>query len=80
MTEQGGVGDSDSAEAHVRLGARELVLLQLLARGYTPHQIAALRGEEETSVLGDLHRALARLQVATVKDAITIARTRGLIL
>ena len=62
-----------------RLGGRELVLLQLLARGYAPHQVAALRGEDEAAILADLRRALAALAAATVREALAAARRRGLL-
>ena len=57
----------------------QLVLLQLLARGYGPKQVAALRGEEEGAALGNLQGALEILDVATVEEALTTALERGLI-
>ena len=62
-----------------RLGGLELVLLQLLWRGYAPGQVVALRGGDETTLLADLHRALAALDAATLEDALAVVRERGLI-
>jgi DNA-binding CsgD family transcriptional regulator len=61
------------------LDERALVALQLLARGYTPAQIAGLREVSRLDVLRDLARAFRHLDAATAHEAIKAARRRGLI-
>src|SRR5829696_2851892 len=46
--------------------AGALVALQLVARGYSPEQIAGLRGVALVEVLWDLQHALTALRAATV--------------
>ena len=62
-----------------RLTGRELLALQLLARGYAVRQVAALRGQPETDVFVALRSASASLGAATVPEAIAEAKRRGLI-
>jgi DNA-binding CsgD family transcriptional regulator len=76
----GEAGDRVRVHAPGRLSGRELVVLQLLSRGYTTDQVAALRDEDAGDALTDLHGALVSLGVATVTEAIAHARARGLIL
>ena len=61
------------------LTSAELLALQLLARGYAPAQIAALRGAALVDVLWDLQRVLTALRAPTVREAVAEARRRGLI-
>jgi DNA-binding NarL/FixJ family response regulator len=56
-----------------------LLILQLLARGYSRAQIAALIGVTEETVSAALASALWALGAATVAEAIVTARRRGLI-
>jgi DNA-binding NarL/FixJ family response regulator len=62
-----------------QLAARELLTLQLLARGYSLAQIAALLGDTEKNVSATLASALRALGAATVTEAIATARRRDLI-
>jgi hypothetical protein len=57
----------------------ELVTLQLLERGYSPSQVSALRSRHIVDVLLDTSRAVSRLGVATLREAIDEARRRCLI-
>ena len=71
--------DPPDAAAHARLSADELLSLQLLARGYSPDQIAALRGVHPVHILNELGRAVAALRATNVHTAAVAARERGLI-
>ena len=62
-----------------RLDGRELLALQLLARGYSVDQVAALRRAAVVDVLWDLQRALTVLGVPTVREAVASAKERGLL-
>ena len=62
-----------------RLEGPALVALQLLARGYSVDQVAALRGSAVVDVLWELQRALTVLQTPTVREAVAEATERGLI-
>ena len=62
-----------------RLTGRELRLLQLLARGYSPDQLAALHGGAPLETLWDLQRVLTILGAPTVRDAVAEVRRRGLL-
>jgi CheY-like chemotaxis protein len=65
--------------APTRLSGRELVALQLLARGYRPDQIARLHRVVLLDELWDLQRVLAALDASTVGEAVAKAKGRGLI-
>ena len=56
-----------------------LPALRLVASGHSPTEIAALLRCPLVDVLRDLQAALTRLEAASVRDAITDARRRGLI-
>src|SRR5688500_1481933 len=62
-----------------RLTGESLLVLQLLVCGYSPDQIADLRGVPAAVVLHDLGDALAALGMITGRDAEREARQRGLI-
>ena len=66
-------------EATPPLDEAALVSLQLLARGYTPAQIAAARETSASDVLQDLARAFRHFGGATAREAVSEARRRGLI-
>lgn len=59
---------------------RGLCALQLVARGYSPKQIAALRSIAPAEVARDLGRAVRTLRATSVAVAIHEATRRGLIL
>ena len=61
------------------LAVGELLALQLSAHGYTPAQLAGLRGVPVADVVRDLQRAVSALGCGTVGDAAREARRRGLI-
>ena len=61
------------------LDDRALLTLQLVARGYTPAQIALLREAPAVEVLQDLMRAVRLLGAGTVRAAVDEAVRRGLI-
>ena len=62
-----------------RLSGRELLILQLRARGYPREQIAALL-QTPTAALAQVEwSAHVALGVATVEEAVELARQRGLI-
>ena len=62
-----------------RLTSKELAVLQLAARGYTPVQIAALLEVRVAEAVGHLRRAAAALGVDTAPAAVAEAQRRGLI-
>ena len=62
------------------LTGRELLVLQLRARGYTPGQIALLTCGDDRAVADALTGAVWALDAADVAQAVVIARGRGLIL
>ena len=70
-SEDGGVG--------ALLTEHQLLELQLLARGYTPGQIAALAGVAVPDVLTTLDAAYAALGVRDWREAVAAARRRGLV-
>ena len=72
---------SRSTHPHVSepLEGRALLALQLLARGYTPAQIAGLREVSVSDVLRDLAHAFQHFDAGTAREAIDAARRRGLI-
>ena len=70
---------ADAAGAGVRLTARERLVLQWVARDYTPDQIAALYGVAVVEVLWNLQRALGELGALTVREAVDAAIQRGLL-
>jgi DNA-binding CsgD family transcriptional regulator len=61
------------------MGGRVLLLLQLLARGYSLGQVAALLRENDAALHADLERARAVLGAPTVAAAIAEAKRLGLI-
>ena len=61
------------------LTGRELLVLQLQARGYTPGQIAVLTEATVPDVLAALEAASAALGVRDWRAAVGEARRRGLI-
>ena len=62
------------------LTGRALLVLQLLARGYAREQVAALLAMAATEVEEVEWSACAALGVATIEEAVELARRRGLIL
>lgn len=56
-----------------------LETLTLAAAGYTPQEVAEMRGRNPAQVRADLERIFAHLGVATLPKAIAEARRRGLI-
>ncbi len=58
------------------LSGRELLVLQLLARGYAREQVAALLAIAAPEVEEVEHSACVALGVATVEEAIELARRR----
>ena len=64
----------------VMLTGRELLVLQLLARGYTPGQIALFTGSDDRAVSDALAGAVWALDAADAIQAVVVARSRGLIL
>jgi DNA-binding NarL/FixJ family response regulator len=62
------------------LTGRELLVLQLLARGYSRQQFAAVAGVPVAAVAEAERSACAALGVATVEEAVERARRRRLIL
>ena len=62
-----------------RLTPKELRMLQLLARGYSADQLAALHGGAPLDVLWDLQRVLVVLGAPTVRGAVAEAKRRGLL-
>jgi hypothetical protein len=74
-TSRGGPGGAGWA----RFDARALVVLQLVARGYSVVRIAQLRGEPLEHIIASLHDTLAALDSTTVRDAVRAAQHRGLI-
>ena len=57
----------------------EALVLQLVARGYSLRQIAALADADAAEVLRTLRRAAETLGATSVHEAIDEARRRGLI-
>ena len=70
---------ADPATPAARLEARELLTLQLLARGYSSAQVAHLCGSDVVAVLRDIEQALATLGATSVDGALTAALLRMLI-
>ena len=68
-----------AADHTAALSGAELVTLQLVAHGYSPDQVAALRGVPRVAVLDELLRAVEALGTANVRDAIAEARCRLLL-
>ena len=65
---------------HVRrLTERELLVLQLCARGYPLGQVAALCGMPPAAAAHELQTALIALEASTVRAAIEKAKRLGLI-
>ena len=62
------------------LTGRELLSLQLLARGYTPGQVALLTGTDDRAVSDALAGAVSALNANDVTHAVAIARHQKLIL
>jgi hypothetical protein len=56
-----------------------LMTLQLLAAGYTPAQISALRRVPVVDVLLDASQAVRKLGAGTLRQAIDAAHRRGLV-
>ncbi|CAA9216631.1 MAG: hypothetical protein AVDCRST_MAG77-244 [uncultured Chloroflexi bacterium] len=67
------------ALAASRLQPRELFVLQLRARGYSREQLAALLAMTTPEMEDVEHSACAALGVATVEEAVELARRRCLI-
>ena len=62
-----------------KITGRELLALQLFARGYSLEQIAHLRRDGLVETLWDLQHVLDLFGVTMVSDAIAEARQRGMI-
>ena len=61
------------------LTGRELLVLQLLARGYSPRQVALLTSTDARAVSDALAGAVRALRASDVAEAVAVARERGLI-
>ena len=70
---------SPARTAGARLTGPQLLALQLVARGCSPDQIAAMRRGEVVEVLWDLQAALGALGAVTVREAVERATRLGLI-
>lgn len=73
------VFDTAAVDAFVTLTVRELLVLQLLARGYTEAQIARALSVEPQEVERCQSAIQERLHVYTVSRAVALAIQRGLI-
>ncbi len=65
--------------AAVPLTGPELLALQLLARGYSPRQIALLTGTDGPAVWDALAGAAGALAAPSAPEAVAVARRYGLI-
>ena len=65
--------------ANAQLSGGELLVLQLLARGYAREQVAALLAIAAPAVEAVERSGCAALGVATVEEAVELARGRRLI-
>jgi DNA-binding CsgD family transcriptional regulator len=70
---------ASSLAAAVRLTPAELLVLQLLARGYAPRQVACLIGCDDPGVADALAGAIWALGAVDAADAVAVARRRRLI-
>ena len=61
------------------LSGAELLVLRLLARGYSPDQIAPFLGADVGAVRDAERRACAALGVHSADEAVAATRQRGLI-
>lgn len=75
----GGSGRRDPRGPRGALSGRDLLILQLLARGYTGDQLARLYGADALELLWDSQRVLTVLGAPTVRDGVAEARRLGLI-
>ena len=66
-------------DARSHLTGRELVILQLLARGYSLGQCAQLTGASGTETLAAAQNAARKLDVPDIALAVFEAHRRGLI-
>ena len=71
--------DPDAVKHAVPLMPRQLLVLQLCARGYAVSRIGQLLELSEADVTVTLHRAAAALGRSSVDDAVTEAKQRALI-
>jgi DNA-binding NarL/FixJ family response regulator len=69
----------DTAEREIPLMPRQLLVLQLHARGYTVVRIGQLLELPEADVTVTLHRAAAVLGRSSVHEAVAEAKRRSLI-
>jgi DNA-binding NarL/FixJ family response regulator len=72
-------GDGEANGSGASVPARELTVLQLLARGYTSKQIAPLLGTTSKAVDLLAERAARRLSAANRTEAVATALRRGLL-
>ena len=62
------------------LQGRELLVLQLVARGYDLEQIGRLRGVSMAEVMWDVEQGVTKLGAVTLDGAVEAARRRRLVL
>lgn len=72
--------ESEADREHTaRIRVRGLVVLQLIARGYSLGYVSHLRSESLADLVASLRETLDALGAYTVRDAVRDARQRGLI-
>ena len=69
----------EAAAPAASLAPHHRLTLALVARGYSPSEIAGVRRVAVVDVLIDLRRAVDLLNAATVRDAVAAASHHGLL-